>query len=58
VAAAPSHRELALASAAIGELDERELSTLVKDIEQFDAVPSAEVENGTAATPLSPRGDE
>jgi anti-sigma factor RsiW len=51
-------RELALAGASIGELDDRQLGALLKDIEKFDAVPSADVDNATAASPLAPRGDE
>ena len=41
--AAPSG-ELAMASGAIGELSDRELSTLVEGLESLDALPSTDVE--------------
>jgi len=36
----------------IGDLDDRELTSLLKDIESLDAVPTVEVDN----TPVSPIG--
>jgi hypothetical protein len=50
-AAAP--RELAMASTAIGDLDDGELSALLKDIETVDLLPSAEVDNATVS-PVAP----
>jgi hypothetical protein len=49
-------RELAVASGAAGELSERELQALLKDIESIDAVPSVDVENAVPVSPVSPRG--
>jgi hypothetical protein len=43
-------RELAMGGGAISDLDDRELKSLLKDIESLDAVPSVDVE----ATPMSP----
>lgn len=49
--------ELALASSAIGDLDERELSTLLRDIESLDVVPSVDVDGGVVTiSPSAPRG--
>lgn len=52
--AAPRERELAMAGGALTDLSDRELATLLKDIESMDALPSVDVES-TTATPLSPR---
>lgn len=41
---AAANGELAMASGAIGELSDRELSALVDDIESLDGLPSTEVE--------------
>jgi hypothetical protein len=43
-------RELAMGGGALGDLDDRELTSLLKDIESLDAVPSVEVES----PPMSP----
>ena len=51
-AAAP--RELAFAGGTIGELDDKELSTLIDDIGSLDAVTPVEVDNGAAAGPIAP----
>lgn len=47
--------ELAMASGAIGELSDRELSTLVEGIESLDGLPSTEVEG---AEPVSSAAQE
>ena len=58
IAAAPTtaqkvpERELAMGGGALGDLDDRQLASLLKDIESLDAVPSVEVES----TPVSPIG--
>ncbi|MDQ2667481.1 MAG: zf-HC2 domain-containing protein [Gemmatimonadota bacterium] len=49
-ASAPGERELAMAGGSLGDLDDRQLASLLKDIESLDAVPSIEV----GYTPLSP----
>ena len=46
-------RELAMGGGAIGDLDDRELTSLLKDIESLDAVPSVEVES-TPVSPIAP----
>ncbi len=51
-------RELALASSAIGELSDGELSALLQDIGTIEALPSAEVENATTISPVAPTGTE
>ena len=51
VAVAPP-RELAMGGGTLGDLDNRELASLLKDIESLDAVPSVDVES----TPVSPIG--
>jgi anti-sigma factor RsiW len=53
-AAAP--RELAMGSGAIGDLDDRELSALLRDLESLDALPPADVENATTVIPVDPAG--
>jgi anti-sigma factor RsiW len=49
-------RELAMGSGAASDLSERELQTLLKDIESIDAVPSVDVENAMPVSPISPKG--
>jgi anti-sigma factor RsiW len=49
-------RELAMANGAASDLSDRELQALLKDIESIDAVPSIDVENAAAVSPVSPRG--
>ena len=51
-------RELAMATSATTDLSERELSTLLKEIESLDAVPSVEVENTAPVSPVSPKRGE
>jgi anti-sigma factor RsiW len=46
--------ELAVGGGAIGDLNDRELSTLVKQIESLDPVPAADAENAAAVSPLPP----
>ena len=46
-------RELAMGGGTIGDLDDRELASLLKDIESLDAVPSVEVES-TPTSPIAP----
>lgn len=46
-------RELAMGGGALGDLDDRELASLLKDIESLDAVPSVEVES-TPTSPIAP----
>ena len=46
--------ELAVASAAIGDLDESELSALLDDIGSLDAVTPADVDNPAAVSPIAP----
>jgi hypothetical protein len=52
----PLERELAVAGAAITELSDGELATLVDDLETLDAVPSTEVESGESVTAVALRG--
>jgi anti-sigma factor RsiW len=56
--ASSAARELAVASAAFGDLDERELTVLLDNIGTLDAVPSVEVEPAAPVTiaPSSPTG--
>ena len=42
-------RELALGSASVSDLDDAELSTLLKDLQTIDVLPSADVEPGATA---------
>ena len=51
-------RELAMGSGPISDLDDAELSTLLKDLATLDAVPSADVENGALVSPIEPAGTE
>ena len=46
-------RELAMGGGALSDLDDRELTSLLKDIESLDAVPSVEVESAPTA-PIAP----
>ena len=46
-------RELAMGGGTLGDLDNRELASLLKDIESLDAVPSVDVES-TPVSPISP----
>ncbi|MEO8620459.1 MAG: zf-HC2 domain-containing protein [bacterium] len=59
VAPAPSGaaRELAMGGGSLNDLSDRELASLLKDIEALDAVPSVEVDNSPLApiAPASPR---
>jgi hypothetical protein len=52
----PLERELAVAGAAINELSDGELASLVADLETLDAVPSTEVETGESLTAVALRG--
>src|SRR5258705_3310501 len=49
-------RELAMGSGPISDLDDAELSTLLKDLATLDAVPSADVENAALVSPIEPAG--
>ncbi|MEO7457263.1 MAG: zf-HC2 domain-containing protein [Gemmatimonadaceae bacterium] len=49
-----SERELAMAGGALNDLNDRELATLLKDIETMDALPSVDVESANVS-PLSPK---
>jgi anti-sigma factor RsiW len=51
-------RELALASSAIGDLNDVELSALIEDIGTLDAVPSVDVESSAPVSPVAPTGTE
>jgi anti-sigma factor RsiW len=55
-AAAPS-RELALGSAAVGDLDDGELLVLLQDLQSLEVLPSADVETSTVV-PVSAAGTE
>lgn len=48
-AVTPAPRELAIGSAAIGDLDDRELLALLENLESLEVLPSADVENGTVS---------
>jgi hypothetical protein len=52
--AAGEQRELAVASTTIGDLDDRELSALLQDIESLDAVTPADVEHAAPVSPIAP----
>ena len=56
--AAPAPRELAVASSSIGDLDDAELSALLKDLATVDVLPPVDVEPTTAISPVSPTGTE
>lgn len=47
-------RELAVTAGVIVELSEAELSALLREIESLDAVPSIEVDNSAAVSPVAP----
>ncbi|HUQ45469.1 MAG TPA: zf-HC2 domain-containing protein [Gemmatimonadaceae bacterium] len=51
-------RELATASGAIGELNDRELSALLRDLESLEALPSVDGENGAGVSSIAPAGTE
>ena len=53
---APAPRELAIGGAAVSDLDDTELSTLLAGLQTLDAVPSTDVENTVAVSPLQPTG--
>ena len=53
VADAGRDRELAMGGGSLSDLNDRELASLLKDIESLDAVPSLEVDNMQIA-PISP----
>jgi anti-sigma factor RsiW len=55
-AAAPT-RELALGSAAVGDLDDSELLVLLQDLQSLEVLPSADVETSTIV-PASAAGTE
>lgn len=57
-AAVPAPRELAVASSSIGDLDDAELSALLKDLATVDVLPPVDVEPTTAISPVSPTGTE
>ncbi|CAN5226744.1 hypothetical protein BH09GEM1_BH09GEM1_36340 [soil metagenome] len=46
-------RELAMGGGTLNDLDDRELASLLKDIESLDALPSVDVES-TPVSPISP----
>lgn len=50
--AVAASRELAMGGGTLGDLDNHELASLLRDIESLDAVPSVDVES----TPVSPIG--
>ena len=54
VAVPAASRELAMTGGALSDLSDRELATLLKDIESMDALPSVDVESANTS-PLSPR---
>lgn len=55
-AAAQAPRELALGGAAVSDLDDSELSALLANLKTLDAVPSTDVDNAAAVSPLPPTG--
>ena len=56
--ASSAPRELAVASSSIGELDDAELSALLKDLGTVDVLPSVDVEPAPVISPVSPTGTE
>lgn len=56
--ASSAPRELAVASSSLGDLDDAELSALLKDLATVDVLPSVDVEPATAISPVSPTGTE
>ena len=48
-------RELAMAAGSLNDLSDRELTSLLRDIESLDAVPSLDVDN-TPSAPIAPEG--
>ncbi len=57
-AATTAPRELAVASSSIGDLDDAELSALLKDLGTVDVLPAVEVEPAAVISPVSPTGTE
>ena len=57
-AAAPAPRELAVASSSIGDLDDAELSALLKDLGTVEVLPPVDVEPAAVISPVSPTGTE
>jgi hypothetical protein len=55
-AAVAAPRELALGSAAVGDLNDGELSALLADLETLEALPSPDVESATSIVPVSLTG--
>ena len=53
-AANPATRELAVGGGTIGDLNDGELSTLVRQIETLDAVPPADVDTPAVVSPVPP----
>lgn len=53
VADSRTERELAMGGGSLSDLNDRELASLLKDIDSLDAVPSVEVDN-TPVAPLAP----
>jgi anti-sigma factor RsiW len=51
-APAQASHELALGTAAVTDLDDGELSSLLSELSTLDALPSADVENAVAVSPL------
>lgn len=56
--ATPAPRELAVASSSIGDLDDAELSALLKDLGTVEVLPPVDVEPATVISPVSPTGTE
>lgn len=56
--ASSAPRELAVASSSIGDLDDAELSALLKDLATVDVLPPVDVEPATVISPVSPTGTE
>ena len=50
-----AERELAMGGGTLTELSDRELASLLKEIEKLDAVPSIDVESGAISRVVSPR---
>ena len=58
VASVFASRELATGNSAIGDLNDGELSALLKDLETLEVIPAVDVDNGTTVSPVAPRGTE
>jgi hypothetical protein len=50
----PAERELAMSGGSLNDLSDRELSSLLKEIESLDALPSTDVES-VPLSPIAPR---